>query len=269
MTRAPSGAERIESWLGPAGAAYGIIKPIVEFLSNPLDSVTGDPDGLRTKAEAWREAATKMGTLAETELTARTDLLSYWGGQAADAFNTEMTQVNQSLREIAQHFTGTAELLEGSAQGAQDAQDLVEQIIKELIAWLIITIVVALASSWITLGASVAAGTAAGVAEAAVAAGRCASVAARLAKLLRTAEAFLRKMSQFAKAYKLTKIGSVGVRNWTTARFATSSGYQLLATNWVIKQTIAKPVLGPTVDNAGRATSGPGSAASWPRSRRR
>ena len=55
-------------------------------------------------------------------------------------------------------------------------------------------------------------------------------------------------MSDFAKAYKLTKIGSVGVRNWTTARFATSSGYQLMATNWVIKQTIVKPTLGPTVD---------------------
>ena len=25
MTRAPSGAERIEGWLGPAGAAYGIL----------------------------------------------------------------------------------------------------------------------------------------------------------------------------------------------------------------------------------------------------
>jgi uncharacterized protein YukE len=249
VTRGPSGSERIEQMLGPAGAAYGIIKPIVEFLSHPLDSVTGDPDGLKDKAQAWRNAATQMGRLADDELAARTDLLSYWGGQAADAFNTEMTEVNQSLRDIAGHFTGTAELLEGSAEGARQAQDLVEQIIRELIAWLIVTIIVALASSWITLGASVAAGSAAGAAEAAVAAGRCASVAARLAKLLRTAESFLRKMSEFAKAYKLTKIGSVGVRNWTTARFASSSGYQLLATNWVIKQSIVKPTLGPTIDN--------------------
>lgn len=248
MTRGPSGAERIEMWLGPAEAAYSIIKPIVEFLAHPLDQVTGDPDGLREKAQAWRQAATQVGKLADDELKARTDLLSYWGGEAAQSFNTEMTELNQSLRDISSHFTGTAELLEGSAEGAGQAQDLVEQIVKELIAWLIITIIVALASSWITLGASVAAGTAAGAAEAAVAAGRCAAVAARLAKLLRTAQAFLKRMSDFAKAYKLTKIGSVGVRNWTTARFATSSGYQLMATNWVIKQTIVKPTLGPTVD---------------------
>lgn len=248
MSRGPSGAERIETWLGPAGAAYHIIKPVVEFLSHPLDSVTGDPDGLNSKAQAWRQAATKMGTLADNELTARTDLLSYWGGQAADAFNDEMTQVNQSQRDIAEHFTGTAELLEGSAEGARQAQDLVEQIVKELIAWAIITIIVALASSWITLGASVAAGGAATAAEAAVAAGRCASVAARLAKLLRAVESFLKKMSEFAKAYKLTKIKGVGVKDWSSARFATSNGYQLIATNWVIKQTIVKPTLGPTVD---------------------
>jgi hypothetical protein len=42
VNRAPSGAERIETWLGPAGAAYSVVKPIVEFLSHPLDSVTGD-----------------------------------------------------------------------------------------------------------------------------------------------------------------------------------------------------------------------------------
>ena len=40
MTRAPSGAERIETWLAPAGEAYSIVKPIVEFLSHPLDEVT-------------------------------------------------------------------------------------------------------------------------------------------------------------------------------------------------------------------------------------
>jgi WXG100 family type VII secretion target len=248
VTRGPSGAERIEQWLAPAGAAYSIVKPIVEFLSHPLDSVTGDPDGLKEKGQAWRDAATQVGKLADDELSARTDLLSYWGGAAAEAFNSEMTQLNQSLRDIAEHFTGTAELLEHSAEGARQAQDLVEQIVRELIAWLIVTIIVALASSWITFGASIGAGAAAGAAESAVAAGRCASVAARLAKLLRSVQAFLLKMSEFAKAYKLTKIGSVGVRNWTTARFATASGYQLLATNWVIKQTIVKPTLGPTVD---------------------
>ncbi len=253
MSRGPSGAERIEQWLGPAGAAYSIVKPIVEFLSDPLDSVTGDPDGLKEKAQAWRDAATQVGNLADDELSARTDLLSYWGGEAADSFNAELTQLNQSLRDIAEHFTGTAELLEHSAEGAQQAQDLVEQLIRELIAWLIVTIIVALASSWITFGASIGAGAAAGAAESAVTAGRCAVVAKKLASLLRAVQAFLSKMSQFAKAYKLTNIGKVGVQNWAKARFATANGYQLLATNWVIKQTIVKPTLGPTVDRVSGA----------------
>jgi uncharacterized protein YukE len=248
MTRAASGAERIEEWLGPAGAAYGIVKPIVGFLSNPLDEVTGDPDQLREKAVAWRAAADRMQQHAETELAARTDLLSYWEGPAAEAFDAEMTQINGSLHEIAEHFDDTAQLLEGSADGAQEAQHLVEQIVRELIAWLIVTIIVALASSWITLGASVAAGAAAGAAEAAAAGTRAAAVALKLANLLRKVSEFLLKMSRFAKAYKLTNVGNVGVRNWAAARYASASGYQLLGTNWVIKKAIVQPTAGPAID---------------------
>jgi uncharacterized protein YukE len=217
VTRAVSGAERIEGWLGPAGAAYGIIKPIVEFLSHPLDEVTGDPDQLRGKAVAWRVAADQLQAHAEAELAARTDLLSYWEGEAAETFNDEMTQVSQSLTDIAEHFDATAQLLDGSAEGAQQAQELVEHIVKELIAWLIVTIIVALASAWITAGASVAVGAAAGGVEAAAAGTRAAAVAIRLANLLRKVSEFLMKMSKFAKAYKLTNIGKVGVQNWARA----------------------------------------------------
>jgi uncharacterized protein YukE len=250
MTRALSGAERIEEWLGPAGAAYGIVKPMVSFLSNPLDEVTGDPDQLREKAVAWRAAADQMRQHAETELAARTDLLSYWEGSAAEAFDAEMTGINRSLTEIAQHFDVTAQLLDGSADGAEQAQQLVEQIVRELIAWLIVTIIVALASSWITLGASVAAGAAAGAAEAAAAGTRAATVALKLADLLRKVSEFLLKMSKFAKAYKLTNVGKVGVHDWATARYASSTGYQLLATNWVIKKAIVQPTIGPMIDKA-------------------
>jgi WXG100 family type VII secretion target len=248
VTRSPSGAERIETWLGPAGAAYSIIKPIVEFLSHPLDAVTGDPDQLRAKAQVWRDAAERVEQLARSELTARNNLLSYWEGAAATAFNAEMAEVNRSFGEIAEDFDVTAQLLDGSAEGAQQAQDLVEQIVRELIAWLIITIIVALGSAWITAGASIAAGTAAGWAESTVAAGRAVKVASKLAELLRKVSNFLMKMSEFARAYKLTSIHKIGVQNWATARYATSSGYQLLATNWVIKKAIVEPTLGPTAD---------------------
>jgi hypothetical protein len=45
-----------------------------------------------------------------------------------------MAEITASLRDAADHFRGTAELLDVSAQGAQEAQDLVEQIVRELIA---------------------------------------------------------------------------------------------------------------------------------------
>jgi hypothetical protein len=113
-----------------------------------------------------------------------------------------------------------------------------------------VTIIVALASSWITLGASVAAGAAAGAAEAAAAGTRAATVALKLADLLRKVSEFLLKMSKFAKAYKLTNVGKVGVHDWATARYASSTGYQLLATNWVIKKAIVQPTIGPMIDKA-------------------
>jgi WXG100 family type VII secretion target len=210
--------------------------------------VTGDPDQLRAKAEAWRNAATRVDQHAEAELAARTDLLSYWEGDAAAAFNQQLTELNQSFGEIAGHFRVTADLLDGSAEAAAQAQDLVEQIVKELIAWLIVTIIVALASSWITAGASLAAGAAAGGIEAGVAGTRAATVGLKLANLLRKVAEFLKKMSEFAKAYKLTGIRSVGAKNWAGARFASKSGYQLLATNWVIKKAIVQPTLGPAID---------------------
>ncbi|WP_329106439.1 WXG100 family type VII secretion target [Micromonospora sp. NBC_01699] len=248
MTRAPSGAERIETWLAPAGAAYAIIRPIVEFLAHPIDQVTGDPDALNAQAKAWQDAAARLERYAVDELGARTDLLSYWEGAAAESFNEEMSQLNRSLTEIGDHFAATAELLQGSAEGARQAQELVEQIVRELIAWAIITIIVALASAWITAGASAVVGGAAVGVESALAGTRAAAVAARLARMLEKVALFLKRMSDFARTYKLTSIHKVGVQNWASARYATSAGYQLLATNWVIKQTIVKPVLGPTID---------------------
>ncbi|GIH08701.1 hypothetical protein Rhe02_67680 [Rhizocola hellebori] len=248
MVRAPSGSARIEEWLGPAGAAYGIIKPIVDFLAHPIDAVTGDPDQLRSKAEAWRKAADDLEKYATRELEARGNLLAHWEGTAAASFNTEMDALNQSFHDISEHYIGTAELLEGSADGAQQAQDLVETIVRELIAWLIVTIIVALASSWITLGASLAAGSAAGAIEAGVAGTRAAAVGLKLARLLRQVAVFLKKMSDFAKMYKLTQIHKVGVAQWTAARFATGTGYQLIATNWVIKKAIVQPTLGGPID---------------------
>jgi len=245
--RSESGSMRIEGWLSPAGAALHIIRPIVEFLSHPLDIVTGDPDGLRQKAAAWRKAASEVQSLITIETDARARLMGAWEGEAASAFNSELSDLSTSLQQIIEHFDGTAELLDQTATGAQQAEDLVVDIVKELIAWLICTIIVALASSFITLGDSVAAGTAAGWAESAVAAGRCATVASKLAKLLRAAESFLKKMSEFAKAYKLTKIRQVGVSNWTKARFATGTGGKLIATNWVIKKTIVEPTVGEHV----------------------
>lgn len=242
MSRAPSAAERIEEWLGPAGAAYGIIRPMVDFLANPLDSVTGDPDQLRSKAEAWRSAASDLEGYAETEASARQTVMSHWEGEAAAAFNNELAQVNQSITEMISHFEGTAELLENAAQGVQEAQEMVEDIVRELIVWLIVTILTALAASWFTLGASMAAASAAGALEAAAAGTRAAAVVARLVSILTRISQILLRISQFARTYSLFQIRNVGVGQWLAANFASRGGAELIATKWVLKQPISAGV---------------------------
>lgn len=249
MTRAPSGSARIEEMLGPAGAVYGAVKPLVGFLADPMDETTGDPEGLRSSAAAWRAAAADMRELSGQELTARHTVMAAWEGDAAQAFDAEMSAVYDNLVEIAQHFDDTADLLEQGAVGAQEAQEVVEQIVRELIAWAIVTLIIALGSSWITLGASMVAGAGLVAAEAAVAAGRCLVVTRRLVVLLRSLRDFLKAMSTFAKTYKLTKIRSLGARNWATARYASKGGYQLLGTNWVIKKGLVEPTLGGPIDD--------------------
>lgn len=244
--RAPAADVRIEGWLGPAGAAYGIIKPIVQKVTHPLDAVTGDPDGLREKAEAWRKAATQVRKIVLAEEIARRSQLASWRGGAATAFGTQQDELNEGLRELADNWDKLAEGLATAADGAEEAQNLVEELIKELIIWLIIFIIVALASSWITAGASVVAGTAAGVARTAVTAGRCVSVATRLAAVLRRAQAFLRLMSMTNKATKITKLKQIGgVRNLLRAKFLTPAGRASAATDFVIKQTIVSPIAKP------------------------
>lgn len=248
MSRAPSGASRIEEWMGPAGAAYGVLKPLVGFLADPLDQTTGDPEGLRSSAQAWRAAAQDVRDLSGKEISARHGVLAAWEGGAAEAFDAGMSEVYESMVQVAQDFEDTAEMLELAADGAQEAQEMVEDIVRELIAWAIITIIIALGSAWFTLGASMAAGAGVVAAEAAIAAGRCVTVATRLAAILRRLRDFLKRMSEFAKLYKLTKIRSVGAKEWATARFASKGGYELLATNWVLKIAVVQPVAGPTVE---------------------
>jgi WXG100 family type VII secretion target len=260
MGRPAPAAQRIEEWLAPAGPAYAVIRPIVEVLANPLDAVTGDPDALRAKAQAWRTAAERVVKLAEHEANARRAVLQAWEGEAAEAFGAELAELNQSIIQVAQHFRETADLLDTAAEAAEQAERVAVQVVKELIVWAIITIIVALASAHITAGASAVAGTAAVIAEKGFAAVRLTAVGVRLARLLRAAQAFLKRMSEFAKAYKLTQIHRVGVSKWATQRYATQQGYQLLATNWVIKKTIVEPTAGVPI----RKGVGADGTINWP-----
>jgi hypothetical protein len=68
-----------------------------------------------------------------------------------------------------------------------------------------------------------------------------AGLALKLASLLRKVAAFLKRMSDFAKADQITSIRSVGVSKWMCARFAATEGYQLIATDWVLKQALNRP----------------------------
>lgn len=187
---------KINNWMSPLGSVIDeIMRPIVEPLAEPLEFVTGDPEGLEEAARLWQRQAEQLRELIADQRRDRAALAGEWEGAAADAFQAELAELEQTLEAEATDMEGTAELLSEAAAESRMAQDLVETVIRELIEWAIITLAASVAFSVITAGVSLAAEAAAAAAE-----GSIASV--RIANLVRKLANALKKIADAMKALK-------------------------------------------------------------------
>ncbi|MFF2628228.1 WXG100 family type VII secretion target [Kitasatospora griseola] len=187
---------KINDWMTPLGSVIDeIMRPLVEPLAEPLEFVTGDPEGLEAAAQLWQKQAEQLREVIADQRRDRAALAGEWQGAASEAFQRELAEYEQALEDEAEDMAGTAELLTEAAAEARMAQDLVETIIRELIEWAIITLAASLAFSVITAGISLAAEAAAAAAEGAIA-------SARIANLVRKLAGALKKIADAMKALK-------------------------------------------------------------------
>ncbi|WP_052389966.1 WXG100 family type VII secretion target [Streptomyces sp. NRRL B-24484] len=191
---------KINQWMSPLGSVIDeIMRPIVEPLAEPLEFVTGDPEGLEAAAQLWRRQATELREVVADQRRDRAALAHDWQGEAAEAFLRELAEYETALEAEADDMDATAELLDEAAAESRMAQDLVETVIRELIEWAIITLAASLAFSVVTAGISLAAEAAAAAAEGTIASARIANLVAKLARALKKIEEAMKALKAVSK----------------------------------------------------------------------
>ncbi|MFH8407434.1 WXG100 family type VII secretion target [Streptomyces sp. NPDC018019] len=211
-TGALSAYNKVNDWMsGFDSAVDAIMRPLVEPLAEHLECVTGDDEGIQEAAKLWREQATELRNLIADQRRDRADLAHEWTGQAADAFQGHLAEMEAALEQEAADMDAVADVLEQAGERAKLAEQVVETLIRELIEWAIIELAVALATSIITVGASAAAAAATAVAQAGIVSTRIARVLEELATELR---AFVNIIKLLKKAKKMSKVKKLKPWTW-------------------------------------------------------
>ncbi|WP_420037736.1 WXG100 family type VII secretion target [Streptomyces sp. cg28] len=243
----PAGAavdaySKVNDWMSPlSGLLDELMRPVVEPLAEPLEFVTGDPEGLQEAADLWKKQAGELRDLIADQRRDRMDLAHEWTGEAADAFMNQLAELESEFEAEAADMDGTAELLREAADECRMIQDMVETVIRELIEWALITLAASAAFAALTAGVSAAAGAAAAAAEGSLAATRIATLVARLAQALKKVADAMKALKALAKTSRFST-----AKPWTwkhVGDLKTADGLAAFAAKKVVKTT-GKAVLG-------------------------
>ncbi|MFI7101269.1 WXG100 family type VII secretion target [Streptomyces sp. NPDC050161] len=223
---------KVNDWMsGMDSVVDGIMRPLVEPLADQLEFVTGDPESLAEAAKLWRDKAAEFREIVADQRRDRADLAHEWTGEAAEAFQNHLAELETAMEAEAKDMDATADVLDGAAEQARVAQEMVEAVIRELIEWALITLAAAVALSVVTAGVSLAAEAAAAAAETGIASTRIASLVARLAEELKSLANILKMLKQ---AKKLSKVKRYNPMTWKhikeageAEKFAISQGARM------------------------------------------
>ncbi|MFG2861878.1 WXG100 family type VII secretion target [Streptomyces sioyaensis] len=197
---------KVNDWMsGMSDIVDEIMRPLVEPLADQLECVTGDPETLKEAAKLWRDKAADLRDVVADQRRDRADLAHEWTGEAAEAFQNNLAELETAMEAEAHDMDETANVLDQAADQAQMAQEMVEAVIRELIEWALITLAAAVALTVVTAGLSWAAETAAAATEASIATSRIASLVNRLAKELKALANILKMLKQAKKLSKVKK----------------------------------------------------------------
>lgn len=178
-------------------AVRGIIKQF--GLEDDLEKVSGDNERLIQVAGDYREAARDLRGVVDDLKFERKRLNGGWAGEAADAFNEEMSAFENALNGEAADMDQIAELLETAAEACAEAEQLMIDLLVEIVQAALAAAATTALLSVITAGAAAAIGpliAAAGIAHKAMKAVKItANLADTLADLAKRMQA-LRKMAK-------------------------------------------------------------------------
>lgn len=175
-------------------AGLDFLLDLISPLKEALNLVTGDPEGLKGKAEEWAGVAESLRQLGPAAVQDARSTEGKWTGAAADAFRTKITNFERGVLSVAGQADHVADVLRISATLMDAAQGIIKGIIASWVEYAILTEAAAAAASVFTFGASEAAGQAAVAGEAAVACGRGAEVTGEAASMLERAAAAIRQV---------------------------------------------------------------------------
>ncbi|MFJ4101825.1 WXG100 family type VII secretion target [Amycolatopsis japonica] len=187
------GLDVLSMVLNPLGelvkAGVGWLMENLDFIREPLEILTGDPDLVQQAAQTWNNIAAELEAVAG-DYEGALSTTSGWDGDAAIAYRRVALQYTQSLRDVAAEAKDSAQWITTGGMVVATARALIFDIIATFISDVITRALLALASSWFTLGGSVAAFTASIFADAVKV---MAKIQKKLGKLLSAIQKFVKR----------------------------------------------------------------------------
>ncbi|MGK4597050.1 WXG100 family type VII secretion target [Amycolatopsis sp. w19] len=187
------GLDALSMVLNPLGelvkAGVGWLMENLDFIREPLEILTGDPDLVQRAAQTWNNIAVELEAVAG-DYEGSLSTTSGWDGDAAIAYRRVALQYTQSLRDVAAEAKESARWITTGGMVVATARALIFDIIATFISDVITRALLALASSWFTLGGSVAAFTASVFADAVTV---MAKIQKKLGKLLSAIQKFVKR----------------------------------------------------------------------------
>lgn len=172
-------------------AGVGWLMENVDFIREPLELLTGNPDLVMQAAQTWNNIAAEMEAVAGDYQGALSST-SGWEGDAAIAYRRLAMEYTSGLHDVAAQAKESARWITTGGMVVATARAIIFDIIATFISDVITRALLALASSWFTLGGSLAAFTASVFAEAALI---MAKIQKKIGKLLGAIQRFVKKFN--------------------------------------------------------------------------
>ncbi|OLT09778.1 hypothetical protein BJF78_06110 [Pseudonocardia sp. CNS-139] len=159
FTATGAGLDMLGTIADPLGslmeAGIGWLIEHVDFLSEPLDALAGDPDAVLAQAQAWHTVSVELGATAAGYRAAGGP--AGWDGAAAGAYAAAAAGCVDRLERAARDAEQLANVVVTTGAAVGTVRSLVRDLIAKFLSNVIQWVVAALGAATVTAGFSLAA----------------------------------------------------------------------------------------------------------------